>query len=393
MQILKTGGRMGMIVSDSWIKGRYFTKLREHLLRQTQLETVTVFDYPPFEGATIENSIIVLQKTQPREALIICKFGSPTELTDLNVLKVDACLAKGFIDTHHSDANSRIIEHLETNSHPLSSFCKLNRGVHAYRTDGYGKSKFSRGPQTKRDKDEQSYHSKKKLDSTFYPEVKGKHLDRYSHTWDGTYVSYGDWLAEARTPEFFFSPKLAIRKIIAPKLVCTFIKEHTILDQSVYVAVQATQEPPHLLFLLGILTSSVGGWYIRTKHGIYDTLYPWFTKEQLAQFPIPVMNFAKKADQPRHDAMVRMVEQMLEAKKQLAKAKTDKDKTYYENKCGSLDRQIDRLVYDLYGLSEEEIRVVESGKAALAAGSLEPEHKQTPLLNIRPKPARNFSTN
>ena len=50
---------------------------------------------------------------------------------------------------------------------------------------------------------------------------------------------------------------------------------------------------------------------------------------------------------------------MLEAKKRLAKAKTDKDKTYYENKCAALDRQIDRLVYELYGLTEEEVQIVE----------------------------------
>ena len=50
---------------------------------------------------------------------------------------------------------------------------------------------------------------------------------------------------------------------------------------------------------------------------------------------------------------------MLEAKKQLAKAKTDKDKSYYGNKCAALDRQIDRLVYDLYGLTEDEVRIVE----------------------------------
>jgi hypothetical protein len=60
--------------------------------------------------------------------------------------------------------------------------------------------------------------------------------------------------------------------------------------------------------------------------------------------------------------LVRMVDAMLEAKKQLAKAKTDRDKTYYESKCVSLDRQIDRLVYDLYALSEEEIQVVEGLK-------------------------------
>jgi len=49
----------------------------------------------------------------------------------------------------------------------------------------------------------------------------------------------------------------------------------------------------------------------------------------------------------------------LEAKKQLAKAKTDKDKAYYENKCAALDRQIDRLVHKLYGLTEKEIQIVE----------------------------------
>ena len=57
----------------------------------------------------------------------------------------------------------------------------------------------------------------------------------------------------------------------------------------------------------------------------------------------------------------------MEAKKQLAKAKTNKDKTYYENKCAFLDRQIDRLVYQLYGLTEEEVQIVE---------------RQTPLRNV-----------
>jgi hypothetical protein len=53
---------------------------------------------------------------------------------------------------------------------------------------------------------------------------------------------------------------------------------------------------------------------------------------------------------------------MLEAKKQLQKAKTDRDKTYYERKCDALDKQIDSEVYKLYNLTEEEIKIVE-GKA------------------------------
>jgi hypothetical protein len=47
----------------------------------------------------------------------------------------------------------------------------------------------------------------------------------------------------------------------------------------------------------------------------------------------------------------------------LASSQTDKDKAYYEKKCNTLVRQIDDLVYQLYGLSEKEIKIVESSIA------------------------------
>ena len=50
---------------------------------------------------------------------------------------------------------------------------------------------------------------------------------------------------------------------------------------------------------------------------------------------------------------------MLEEKKQLQPAKTEGDKTYLTRKCERLDKEIDQLVYQLYGLTEEEIKIVE----------------------------------
>lgn len=58
--------------------------------------------------------------------------------------------------------------------------------------------------------------------------------------------------------------------------------------------------------------------------------------------------------------MVALVEQMLAAQKQLAAARSDADKDFYGNKCAGLDRQIDALVYELYGLNEAEIKLVET---------------------------------
>lgn len=50
---------------------------------------------------------------------------------------------------------------------------------------------------------------------------------------------------------------------------------------------------------------------------------------------------------------------MLEAKKRLCSAKTDKEKTYFENKCEDLVQTIDSEVYKLYNLTTEEIKIVE----------------------------------
>jgi len=109
--------------------------------------------------------------------------------------------------------------------------------------------------------------------------------------------------------------------------------------------------------LTGIINSSLMRFLYRL---LYDALamgggYLRFQPPQIRRIPIRTFDLSKPTDKSRDDEMVAKVE----AKKQLAKAQTDKDKNFYENKCTALDRQIDRLVYDLYGLTEDEIRIVE----------------------------------
>ncbi len=72
------------------------------------------------------------------------------------------------------------------------------------------------------------------------------------------------------------------------------------------------------------------------------------------------INFSNKADRARHDRVVSLVEQMLETKKQLQRPQmNDRDRNFYENKCAALDRQIDNLVYELYELTDDEIKLIE----------------------------------
>lgn len=58
--------------------------------------------------------------------------------------------------------------------------------------------------------------------------------------------------------------------------------------------------------------------------------------------------------------MVELVDRMLDLNKKLAKAKTNHDKTILKRRIDATDDQIDRLVYELYDLTEEEIAIVEA---------------------------------
>nr|QNO56313.1 hypothetical protein HFIEAGJK_00030 [Methanosarcinales archaeon ANME-1 ERB7] len=50
---------------------------------------------------------------------------------------------------------------------------------------------------------------------------------------------------------------------------------------------------------------------------------------------------------------------MHELQNKYHETRMDRDKEFYERQIRIVDAQIDRLVYDLYGLTEEEVRVVE----------------------------------
>ncbi len=71
------------------------------------------------------------------------------------------------------------------------------------------------------------------------------------------------------------------------------------------------------------------------------------------------INFADPADKARHDRMVTLVSQMLNLNKKLQDATLDHEKTLLTRQVEAADGAIDALVYELYGLTAEEIAVVE----------------------------------
>jgi len=77
------------------------------------------------------------------------------------------------------------------------------------------------------------------------------------------------------------------------------------------------------------------------------------------QLPIHAIDFLDPDDKARHDRIVSLVDSMLSLHEQLAKARTSHEQTLLQRQIEATDVQIDKLVYELYGLTEEEIKIVE----------------------------------
>jgi hypothetical protein len=122
--------------------------------------------------------------------------------------------------------------------------------------------------------------------------------------------------------------------------------------------------PGHDPFLLGLLNSKMGFFYFKNKCAGLEgknEVYLRFFGQYLKDFPIRTINFSDPVDKARHDRMVALVTQMLALNKKLQDASLDHERELLARQVEAADASIDKLVYELYGLTEEEIGIVESG--------------------------------
>jgi hypothetical protein len=112
-----------------------------------------------------------------------------------------------------------------------------------------------------------------------------------------------------------------------------------------------------LEYVLGLLNSAMFQWRFK----ITSTNNNVATNE-LDSLPFRTINFKDPADKSRHDSMVELVDRMLGLQKSLPQAKTDHEKTLLERQIKTTDNQIDNLVYNLYGLTDEEIAIVKGAE-------------------------------
>lgn len=125
------------------------------------------------------------------------------------------------------------------------------------------------------------------------------------------------------------------------------------------VALKDEYRAQNLSYLLGLLNSRLLRWYFPFVSAPFRGGWMSANRQFLAQLPIKVVALTDPRGSARHGRVVELVNSMLDLHKQLPAAKTEHEKTVLQRQIDATDRQIDALVYELYGLTEEEIKIVE----------------------------------
>ena len=252
--------------------------------------------------------------------------------------------------------NQQLFQKIQKNTIPLLKLCKVYNGIKPFEK-GKGNP-----PQTDQIMREKPYVREGAApDKTWSPLLRGSLMGRYENRWNNDYwILYGPWLAAPRDSSIFDEPLKIVVRQTGDSIIATLVKGKLFARDNLHI-VLLKDKKYDLHYILALMNSRLIDFIYTLMNPEKGEALAQVKKYHVEQLTIRTINFFDPEDKSRYDRMVGLANQMLELHKQLASAKTDHDKTVIQRQIDATDRQIDQLVYELYGLTEEEIKIVEEG--------------------------------
>ena len=400
-------GRLGFIIPNNWLTINTFVNLRKFILEQTSNTLIINTFGNVFEGASVDSCILTFAKDKTGQEITLGKmiYGK-IEASVFNKNEIAIGDDKVININQASNRNGfEIIKKINENSVELDTVANVLSGLKAYET-GKGEPR-----QNDDIKNSRVYHSKEKHNDTYIKYLEGSDVSRYSLTWSGEYLSYGKWLAAPRFSAKFKEDRILVRQIpskLPYAINAIFTKEEFINDINSMIIQDLKVNPMFILAILNCKLTSF--WFDITLNKFSRTIFPQFKINELKKFPIPQIPLSSQQPFIVHaQAMLDLNKQLndLSSKflkllsadlgitkisKKLEKWHSLNTNEFFaevgkQNKALSLanksqwlehfetqqqqaialqkqitctDNEIDKMVYALYQLSEEEIAVIEN---------------------------------
>ncbi|NHB16402.1 class I SAM-dependent DNA methyltransferase [Helicobacter pylori] len=401
--LLKEKGFNAFITSNKYARAKYGAKLRELLLKKTTLVSYMELNaLKVFENATVDTSIIHFIKQAPLKESDF-KYYEPTPNDKENLKNTPSLLMRqNSLQTESFIfANTTLLDlrdKMENIGTPLKDWdIQINYGIKT------GANEAFIIPTEKRDeilkncdnlqKDEKGMSERERTKELIKPILRGKDIKRYSYEWADLWVinTHNGYTSAFKSK----IPPIDIEKYPAIKAHldshwdtivtrsdqgdtpynlrnCAYLED---FEKEKIVYSEIVQEPrfyldngecelgvfyaeatsfiltgEHLRYLLGMLHSKLITFAFKTFYaggGLGESGYR-YKKAFIERLPIPKIT---EKNQELADKITDCTEQILQAKAKDPKANTQR-----------LEKEIDALVYQLYHLTDEEIKTIEDGQ-------------------------------
>ncbi len=388
IKLLKEDGYLGMIVSNKWLRAGYGEKLRAFLSKYWIDQFIDFGDLPVFQDATTYPCIIVVRKAEkqnPKIRTCIVKtldFDSLESYVNQNSFTIDQrtlqIKAWSFQDTKETS----LFQKVKSQNPPLKQYIKgeVYRGILTGLTKAFVISGGTRRAIVTKDP---------KSSEIIKPFLKGNEVGRYYIHSKDTYIiltkigvdihrypailawltqykeelekrwDKGNHWYELRACDYydeFEKPKIVYGKITTRPRFTIDTEGYFVNDANFFIPTVDKR-------LLAILNSKLGWFLVRNTctqiRGGYQLIWEYFGN-------IPI---SEKPD----NGVSNLVDEISELSKKLQPI-SDQDTTEARSlreKIASVDSEIDKKVYELYNLTEEEIGLIEEATTDLAQIKIE----------------------
>ncbi|MGB1206938.1 MAG: Eco57I restriction-modification methylase domain-containing protein [Chitinophagales bacterium] len=402
--LLKKEGVLGFITPNTWRLTASGQNFRNYILSENlSLYHIVQHSEKVFPDATVDVDSVFLQKTNDKQFIDIT-IGDIRKETNYQhrMLQKDLC-QKDYINLYMTQTMCDLKKKIAERSFFVKDFYDIKNGVKPYER-GKGKPK-----QTAETLQNKPFTSKKQLDASFVPLIGGSQFHKYRLLWNSDYwIKYGKHLAAPRDKTIFEAKEKLIFRQTSDSIIGTLIGENYVMRNNTHILLKNEKSIIELKALLAILNSRLIDFYYWTMNPERGEVLAEVKAFHIGLLPFPKTEisetfFAQKADeilsfhenlQSQKNRFLRRVKNsfaiekmsrklqffynydfrtfVLELKKlkiKLSLREQDVWDDYYLEYKGEIDalkmsivatnKAIDAAVYDLYDLTEEEVKVVE----------------------------------
>jgi hypothetical protein len=334
LNILTDGGVLGFITSNKFCITRYGKTLREYIFDNFDvLSIVDVSNINVFRDASTYPYIFVIKKAKTKNHNV--RISLP-EITGESILGIKISAEVSQAEILAGEEKNLVLDFGGSND-LITKIEKgaIQNGLIVYRGRGTAKDLYET----------------EKPNSVLA--VTNKQINRFILDEKVFYKKKAAFIND-------LEPKLLMKKICYSLEAAIDEKGEVNPINTVYV-LKPKDRAMSLKFVLGILCSQLLTYYARTKYGTTHMRggYIELRVFEVEKLPIPALDLSIKSDKDKHDRLVALVEQMLALKQKEHGETLPQTKTVIGRQIQALDRQIDGVVYGLYNLTEDTIKVIE----------------------------------